>query len=402
MENEEYAAIASTLRLFYTFHQWQKKQVLAPKSIKYNLLSPADQALVDFYPALLRDLAQCIDMNQSFCQTLALVAAQDWGVAAPPESWPECSYTDYDKVRSTLLQMAREWSSDGAKERLATFGRLLAKAEALFPPEKRAQTRVLVPGCGLGRLVYEFVKAGFWTQGNEVSYHMLLALGFMLNRVPVASTHAVFPYVHRLSHLARRLFQVRPVYLPDESPYLLFENGGEDVGELMSMAAGSFVELYGPDQTFDLAESDQFRLSNKGSFDVVATCFFLDTAHNVLDYLRTIHHCLADSGVWINVGPLHWHFEGDLSQHMVTRNGEKVPSVMEGLELSREELFQLMDRMGFEVEEHESFDTTYSSDVRALSNFQYGTEFWVARKKAKDARNLEKDIEEARDNTEGH
>lgn len=435
-DDSEYRAVTATLRLFYTFRQHQRNTVVQPKTIKYNLLPPADQALLPFYPLLLRDLDQCIEINLAFTQELAMVAANDWGIPALPSDWAECSASDYDKVRSTLLQFAREWSADGAAERDRSFARVVGAACARFPKNgarganlgegRKPRARVLVPGCGLGRLVYEFVKCGFETQGNEVSYHMLVALGFALNRMPQAHGHSVFPYLHRLLHVARRLFQVRPVYVPDESAYEIFreeegrkaaekkeerngadgaENGAEEMEgkrhpdtpsdspmidplELMSMAAGSFVDLYGPVDDAYAADpaAAQFRAENAARFDVVATCFFLDTAPNVLDYLRTIHHCLADSGVWVNFGPLHWHFEGDLSAHMVqhaTADGVKsVHTIMEGLELSRDELWELMDRVGFVVEESESdIRTTYASDVKALSNFEYGAEFWVARKK---------------------
>jgi hypothetical protein len=43
------------------------------------------------------------------------------------------------------------------------------------------------------------------------------------------------------------------------------------------------------------------------SYDVVVTCFFLDTATNVLDYIHAIHSVLVSGGRWINAGPLHWH-----------------------------------------------------------------------------------------------
>lgn len=32
-----------------------------------------------------------------------------------------------------------------------------------------------------------------------------------------------------------------------------------------------------------------------GTFDAVVTCFFIDTAHNVLEYLETIHRCVCRS-----------------------------------------------------------------------------------------------------------
>lgn len=395
--DEEYKALTATLKAFATFHKWQYEQVLKPKSIKFNLLTVEEKLLLDFYPNLLRDLGQCLDINRLFAQELASTAAQDWGIPATPEMWGEPSYTDYDKVRSTFLQLAREWSSDGESEREKTFGRILDTVSKRYSQENRHNVKVLVPGCGLGRLVYEFVKRGFWTQGNEVSYHMLLALGFMLNRVSIPSSHTIFPYVHRLSHLARRLYQVRPVQIPDESAMSIFgehEEDNERVADLMSMAAGSFVDLYGPP---GLAESEtytqdtsaaEFRSTNGQSFDVVATCFFIDTAHNVIDYLKTIHHCLKDDGVWVNVGPLHWHFEGDLSTQIIKKKTEpgldpvEVQSIMEGMELSREELFALMEKVGFEIIDSESgIHTTYSSDTKALLNFTYNAEFWVARKK---------------------
>lgn len=43
--------------------------------------------------------------------------------------------------------------------------------------------RVLVPGCGLSRLLFEVVERGYGGQGNEFSYQMLLVSNYMLNHV---------------------------------------------------------------------------------------------------------------------------------------------------------------------------------------------------------------------------
>ncbi len=38
------------------------------------------------------------------------------------------------------------------------------------------------------------------------------------------------------------------------------------------------------------------------------TCFFLDTATNIYEYIVTIRHALIPhGGVWINLGPVQWH-----------------------------------------------------------------------------------------------
>ena len=49
------------------------------------------------------------------------------------------------------------------------------------------------------------------------------------------------------------------------------------------------------------------------SFGSVVTCFFLDTATNVYDYLDLIYNLLVPRGTWINVGPLQWHVNAMLA-----------------------------------------------------------------------------------------
>ena len=38
------------------------------------------------------------------------------------------------------------------------------------------------------------------------------------------------------------------------------------------------------------------------------TLFFVDTAHDPSEYVRAAWRMIADGGVWINMGPLLWHF----------------------------------------------------------------------------------------------
>ncbi len=47
-----------------------------------------------------------------------------------------------------------------------------------------------------------------------------------------------------------------------------------------------------------------------GTFDAVATCFFIDTAHNVVHYLQIIAQLLRPGGAWVNLGPLLYHWAG--------------------------------------------------------------------------------------------
>lgn len=78
-----------------------------------------------------------------------------------------------------------------------------------------------------------------------------------------------------------------------------------------SLVAGDFEEIYGPTHWFTPqssgSESDDEeagRVNQRGRWSAVVTCFFIDTARSVLNYMRIIHGLLEDGGVWINVGEL--------------------------------------------------------------------------------------------------
>ena len=193
---------------------------------------------------------------------------------------------NHDKCSGTLRQFAREWSSLCAHERMSSFGPMLMHLNAAhggLDATQRARVRVLVPGSGLGRLMWEICKCGFSCEGNEFSYHMLMGCSFALNHFSRANEFVVQPWAGGVSNHVSLADRLLAVHVPDEVPSL----PNEDIR--MSMVAGEFCEVYN---------------SLPGMFDVVCTCFFVDTAPNALDYIATIHSTLKDGGMWINNGPL--------------------------------------------------------------------------------------------------
>lgn len=77
---------------------------------------------------------------------------------------------------------------------------------------------------------------------------------------------------------------LRGVEIPDVLPSEVTQHLGD-----FSFAAGDFLELY--------AAPGQAQ-----QWDAVVTCFFIDTARNVIEYLELIYKCLRPNGVWINCG----------------------------------------------------------------------------------------------------
>jgi carnosine N-methyltransferase len=128
---------------------------------------------------------------------------------------------------------------------------------AAFTAGKNPSTvSILVPGCGLGRLVWEFCHRGYVCQGNECSMFMLIASQFIINSSETGGQHALHPFLATLTNVRDAEDMLREVRIPDVLPSDL------PAANLMSMCAGDFVEVYS-------------KAENKAAFDVVVTCFFI-------------------------------------------------------------------------------------------------------------------------------
>ncbi|KAJ7651014.1 N2227-domain-containing protein [Roridomyces roridus] len=267
--------------------------------------------------------------------------------------------TDFDmeKLRSTLKQFVRDWSVEGRDEREACYAPMrdaLLKRFADVPQRERGKIRVLVPGAGLGRLAHDIASLGFTSQGNEFSHYMLLASHFILNRTSEVEAYTIYPYVHSFSNVTSDSDMLRPIRIPDILPSSL--PSGVD----FSYVAGDFEEIYGDES----AKGSQAR-----QWDAVLTCFFIDTAKNIVSYLRIIHRILKPGGVWINMGPLLWHWENNNTNDL-------------SIELSLEEVKNLARAIGFKISDERTIDTTYTNNKEGMLGYVYHAAFWVATKEA--------------------
>lgn len=220
------------------------------------------------------------------------------------DSWrSKATSNDLEKARSTLRQFFRDWSAEGSAERQASYGRVVDLLKIEKAGCSSGRLRVLVPGAGLGRLVFDLCCAGIDAEGNEISYHQLLASFYILNICPKAHEHTLFPWVHSFSNHKNRSNHLRSVKVPDLHPATTLGNI-QTVGN-MSMSASDFLLLYGSEE-------------QKETFDAVASVYFIDTARNVIRYIETVRNCLRTGGLFVNLGPLLWHFENsplDLQQY---------------------------------------------------------------------------------------
>jgi len=247
------------------------------------------------------------------------------------------------KARTTLKQFAREWSEQGREERETAFLPILDALTQYLPVEPGNRPKVLCPGSGLSRLPYEICRRGFDCQGNEFSYHMIIASNLVLNAGISKDSLTIFPAVHARGNRLEAETALKSVSFPDAAPA---EEPGL-AGEL-SLAAGEFSEVYG---------------NSKSEWDGIATCFFLDTAKNICQYIRLFAQLLRPGGVWTNCGPLLYHFAENLDDISV--------------ELSWDEVKGLMGRY-FEIREERFIDCKYTCLEGMMSSTVYTCIFFIA------------------------
>lgn len=349
------------------------------------------------------ELAEAI-FKAGFKAFLAPTINSDWVASIVPEKYAHDEYqtysivmdhmnvqtsqTDMEKARSCVNQFYREWSAEGTIERSRCFDPIVTALEDEFAAWSDTQSsldrcdlKVLVPGAGLGRLVFDVCRAGFSVEGNEISYHELMASSLVLNHTDKVGQFKIAPFALNCSNHISRTDQFQTVNIPDIHPGSELVSAGQSrvpAHERMSMATGDFCVLYSQQEYAEV-------------FDAVATVFFIDTAPNIIRYVQAVRNCLKPGGIWINLGPLLWHHasrkqcDGDESEEKkrkrvdVTDAGIGDPG---SVELTNEEVIALVEHLGFSVESQKVAlpETGYISNPRSMLQNTYRPSFWIARK----------------------
>ncbi|KAF7798972.1 hypothetical protein EIP86_010201 [Pleurotus ostreatoroseus] len=299
------------------------------------------------YPAKLDRLEACLRTNGALTAAIAAFAREQYPSLKHGrlEAGAEMD-GDVARVREALRHFVRDWSAEGQSERERIFTPIL-KVLAQVLPENRGEMKVLVPGSGLGRLAWEISELGFQTTAIELSHFMTLALRFLLSPTSTSTfnQHILHPYASWFSHQRTTANNFHAVTFPDVLP----------------RHSSSFV----------LSEGDFHKhLPPRGcaGYDFVVTLFFIDTSLNAFETIAHIHTLLRPGGRWINLGPLLW------------------PSRAQArVELSLEEVLQLVEASGFRIEDEETMKRRtvvceYTADPRAMMQWLYHAEFWVATK----------------------
>ncbi|KAK8041246.1 hypothetical protein PG994_014253 [Apiospora phragmitis] len=358
-------------RAFYAMPQAQWQMLARPPFSYLETLDRTDTA-IDSNAGLARAIVQ-YGLASLGCYNPTAGDAEENQMMIPKEWVGVAKSNDTDKARSSIRQFYRDWSAEGAAERNVCNDRVFRAldAEKVRQPDRTEPWKVLVPGAGLGRLVFDLCHQGYLSEGNEISYHSLLASSYILNHVEHAGQHTIYPWIHTFSNHRNREQQFQSYKIPDIQPQESLSRA-QGIGA-MQMCAADFLCLYGDDE-------------HKDAYDAVAAVFFLDTAPNLIRYLEVIRHCLKPGGVLINVGPLLWHWENNVASNS-GYDGEDDDSSGRGIaepgsfEFTADEVVALVKEMGFTIEKYEDdIRAPYVQDEHSMLQTVYSAIHFVARK----------------------
>eukprot|EP00472_Partenskyella_glossopodia_P010914 CAMPEP_0197537256 /NCGR_PEP_ID=MMETSP1318-20131121/56302_1 /TAXON_ID=552666 /ORGANISM="Partenskyella glossopodia, Strain RCC365" /LENGTH=385 /DNA_ID=CAMNT_0043095385 /DNA_START=40 /DNA_END=1194 /DNA_ORIENTATION=- len=213
----------------------------------------------------------------------------------------------YGSNDNLLSHLSKDWSDirpkqwDTLHEKIISTIKTSLISSSDSPLQSGEPISIVVPGCGLGRLVYdigeslksdsELNQMSVYIHGTEASTACLKIIDSLFNaHTQEFNEFSIHPFAtqrkNNLSPSSRLAYAKGP--LPNPKPQS--EGLGGRSGVDYSFSAMTLDELKQLEETTDC----------------VVTCFFLDCT-DAVETIKDIFDCLRPGGVWINCGPLAYH-----------------------------------------------------------------------------------------------
>jgi hypothetical protein len=283
-----------------------KRKLLSSK-LEDRISRTAEVLELDYF--ILQDMLKPFEVTNG----LPFAGDKEWTAITNPS---EEKTPSYDSAMQVITHIVRDWSNEGSRSRDSLYHWSILE----LMKHDTSEMPVLVPGSGLGRLAHDISLTGFKAEANELSICMSTAAYRFLNG-DISAKGFVHPFAFDfLINEVNSNDRYKAIEFPGTSDQFLdklVREGDIKQGSL-SYTIGDFVEIYAQN-------------AYKSQYGSVVTCFFIDTATNIFEYLLVIRNALKSGGLWINVGPLQWH-----------QNAKVHPSA--------DELKLIIESMGFQIE----------------------------------------------------
>lgn len=135
------------------------EQGLQRKHARYSKQNLAQKAISNElgYAAHFEKTRRGIELNARFSEKIALIGREDYHTG--PHALEDGEDAEFGLVDLAFGHLLRDWSSQGAEEREAVFPPILGRLEQHFDGHGR-DSKVLVPGSGMGRLASDIADLG--------------------------------------------------------------------------------------------------------------------------------------------------------------------------------------------------------------------------------------------------
>ena len=256
----------------------------------------------------------------------------------------------YNSASHILTHMTREWTDSGASIRRDTHDWIVDELltyhnqlDSSTDFQESPLSPVLVLGAGLGRLAFDiaFTQSNRDTDVTRQVFYPFVVEAVDNSLVMGAAAYQIFhyhhskhdeenltmypmasdPFINEVDSERRWKSSVFPEdKVSDQFNLLKSLQQSSDASQQpnISYVIGDFVSTYASPTTHSVYGS-------------VATCFFIDTATNIYEYILTIRNLLRTGGLWINLGPVQWH-----------RNAQLQPTTVELKDLILSAGFKIM------------------------------------------------------------
>ena len=280
-------------------------------------LSEDDKEWLGDWRRIPSEIAAAVSFNQIALNSLAN------RISAPTNDLPNNHSTNVD---SLMMELVREWSSEGQEER-TIYKKMLDYINI-------QQARVLIPGVGLGRLAYECALMGHNTSMIDSDPLKYLIMKDILS----GKRLELQPYALETCNRRKSNDHLRRVLIPD-----------------ITISSEVVNRLNGKCE-------NMFEFQPRFPFDFAMTSYFIDcSGKQVLNVARSIFSFLKPGGLWINCGGL-------------TYKNDKI------YEMPAIEIIEMLSKIGFIVEQSDRIATTYCENSRSLMRSTQRAVFFTARK----------------------
>ncbi|KII66837.1 UPF0586 protein C9orf41 [Thelohanellus kitauei] len=300
--------------------------------------------LVDLFLRRIHGTKKRIKINQILLNKIAEIF-NSVSILFPPKYILTFNGLDAAHLDSLLSQIYREWSVEGTEERSRCFQPIIDEFCKIYDQKDRSGLRVLVPGSRLGRLVYELSKTGCHCVYNDADMLMIMTAFGFLNNLYGKGPYDIYPWINEWGNNYMNSTILNPVTVPDTFI---------EPGLKITMEVGNFLTC--------------FRSENCESFDCIITCFFIDTAPNIIVFIEKIRYLLKNGGIWINLGHLSSSLEADGSCIDMDPTFEEIEHIM----------FKCMNFQ--KIKPNTDISCGYMDNKNVINKKKYVCPFFVVRK----------------------